>query len=36
MFLAAATLRMMTRRKFKSLAVIGVSLVLVLFMNIYA
>lgn len=36
MFLAAATLRMLTRRRFKSLAVIGVSLVLVLFMNIYA
>lgn len=36
MFLATATLRMLTRRRFKSLAVIGVSLVLVLFMNIYA
>jgi len=36
MFLAKAALRMLTRRKFKNLAVIGVSLALVLFINMYA
>lgn len=36
MFVAKAALRIMTRRRFKSLVVLAVSLVLVLFINMYA